>query len=879
MKNILVVLFFTITTTCFAQWATSDYSSKILTFDSKDHSGTKVQIIDYKSDSTLLELMTDSDGRLSGWVDKLPKTKKYKILASKAGFRDLVIDSVSLINSWGATQFSWPTQFTQILPLSVIPISDTLDFDLISGQTYVVTKNVVVGKNISIANRTRLYFFGNLSLAKGVKISARGVESDSIYLTTCKFILAEGAKVDLSYCRLSNFSIETSSNFNLDTNTKINISHSFIDNSNVVNGKKIDVHLDGNRLVNSQLFSVDSLIKAQIENNVFINSSFGTIANSRIENDYIYDDTDVLKYKIVFDKNVYASDLSFGRLFIQNWNSSILFMNNKIESYRFNPMSLKTDEFSNLFFINNQIKGSFDVSASKITSNDRYNRMFFVNNNMTLNGYSSIKNNGVDFQNNLLNLNTYQMTIHGVHDGCPCVEKTALFTSNTIVNGRLWFNTTTNGSRDAYMILRGNIINAEIVTSLLVATGNILKKDALIDYFKKPGNITDDETMAGWVYHHDKREIVEGSNLYVDSDELLNNSAPFYHGTSPFWYDTTFETNIYIEGDLFTYNGLIGYNPTNTSLANLFPEYKKPSCADTCSVSGRVISYSMSTGSDGATVILTNKETGERRVTNVNLNQNFKFSYLPKGEYIAQVIAYNVHDYSSFYTRTSEPKKANAISVEGHVEGIELALFNRIVPPNTNPYNNGLTIKMSYQDVAESDDELAYRFNTQGFENILGYQNAAKYLPVYLQNVDGSVVYFKNTDDKGTLSFPRIPYGTYKIVAQRYGYKLLNDDVLIINSTNSVVIEHKLIKDNEPTGIEETKSFEAIVPKVMPNPFKDHLTIQSVDLNASIQVSDATGKLVYNQKADNLISTINTSNWPNGVYIVRTGETTVKVVK
>ena len=881
MKNILVLLFFSVSTTCFAQWATSDYASRILTFGSKDHSGTRIQLVDYKTDSALLELVTYLDGGVSGYVDKLVKTKKYKIIASKIGFRDLIIDSVSILSPWGGnTTISWPSQFSQILPLSFMPISDTLSTDLVSGQTYVVTKDAVVSKNISIGNRTKLYFYGNLSLAKGVKVSVNGEQSDSVYLETCKFYLAEGAEIDLSYCRLSSFGILTSSNINYDLNTKINISHSYVENSTIINGKKIDVHLDNSRFTNSQVFSVDSIIKVRVENNVFINSGIGKITNSKVENENIYDDTDVSKYKIVFDNNVFKSDLTSTKGFIQNMNSSVLFTNNKIESYKFIPMSIKTDVRSNLTFTNNQIKGSFDVSASKTTSNDTYNRIVFVGNNITLNGYSSIKNNGVDFQNNLLDLNTYQMTIHGVHDGCPCVETTARLTSNTVVNGRLWFNTSTNGGKDAYMVLSGNIINAEIVTSELIATGNIFKKDLFIDYFKKPQNITDDESMAGWVYHHDKREIFDGSNMYVESDELLNNSSPFYHGTSPFWYDTTYEASNYVH-DLYTYNGVKGYNPIRSPLAYLFPEYKKPNCADTCSISGKIVSYSFSINNlnPRAIVLLTNKETGERRVTNVYKNGAFKFSYLPKGEYIAQVISSDVYDYSSFYVRTSDPKKASSISVEGHVEGIELALFPRIVLLNTAPYNNGLTFKMTYQDITESDDELAYRFNSQGFENILGYQNAAKYLPICLQNLDGSVVYFGNTDAKGSLNFPRIPYGTYKIVAQRYGYKLLNDNLLVINSPNNAIVENKLVKDNEPTGIEEAKNFEAIVPKIMPNPFKDNLTIQSVDLNAFIQIADATGKIIYDKKTTDIINTIDTSNWPNGVYIVRTGETTVKVVK
>jgi hypothetical protein len=288
-----------------------------------------------------------------------------------------------------------------------------------------------------------------------------------------------------------------------------------------------------------------------------------------------------------------------------------------------------------------------------------------------------------------------------------------------------------------------------------------------------------------------------------------------------------------------------------------------------------VYSYSSNNESQIVDVLITNQETGEKRVTSCTPGK-FRLSYLPVGNYIAQVIPSGRYSYSSFYLHATDPKKASSIFVEGHVEGISLVAASRIVLLNTEPYNtNGLTFKMAYQDLSESDDELVYR----GFKDESGFHNAAKHLPIYLQNADGSVVYFGITDNKGELTFERIPYGTYKVVAQRYGYKLLNDDLLVINSTNRVVIENKLIKDKQPTEIEGTQNFEAVVPRIMPNPFKDNLIIHVVDLNATIQVTDVTGKVIYDQKADNLISTINTSSWSNGVYIVRTGETTVKVIK
>jgi len=54
---------------------------------------------------------------------------------------------------------------------------------------------------------------------------------------------------------------------------------------------------------------------------------------------------------------------------------------------------------------------------------------------------------------------------------------------------------------------------------------------------------------------------------------------------------------------------------------------------------------------------------------------------------------------------------------------------------------------------------------------------------------------------------------------------------------------------------------------VYPNPGKDVLNIRTALQNAHVEIYDLSGKLIFNHEITGSITSINTENWPAGVYI------------
>ncbi|MDG1332636.1 MAG: choice-of-anchor Q domain-containing protein [Crocinitomicaceae bacterium] len=80
----------------------------------------------------------------------------------------------------------------------------------------------------------------------------------------------------------------------------------------------------------------------------------------------------------------------------------------------------------------------------------------------------------------------------------------------------------------------------------------------------------------------------------------------------------------------------------------------------------------------------------------------------------------------------------------------------------------------------------------------------------------------------------------------------------------------------------EEEILETIASKVYPNPFSSgtNLTIErSSDEAVQLFVFNAMGQMIYSTEVSDSTSTIDTSDWLSGLYIVRIGEETLKVVK
>ncbi len=66
--------------------------------------------------------------------------------------------------------------------------------------------------------------------------------------------------------------------------------------------------------------------------------------------------------------------------------------------------------------------------------------------------------------------------------------------------------------------------------------------------------------------------------------------------------------------------------------------------------------------------------------------------------------------------------------------------------------------------------------------------------------------------------------------------------------------------------------------KVYPNPAKDHVVISNISKGENISVYDLSGKKLFQTKSPGNSLNINTSSYKNGIYLVKVGEKTTKII-
>ena len=66
--------------------------------------------------------------------------------------------------------------------------------------------------------------------------------------------------------------------------------------------------------------------------------------------------------------------------------------------------------------------------------------------------------------------------------------------------------------------------------------------------------------------------------------------------------------------------------------------------------------------------------------------------------------------------------------------------------------------------------------------------------------------------------------------------------------------------------------------KVYPNPAKDHVVISNISKGENISVYDLSGKMLFQTKSSGNSLNINTSTYKNGLYLVKVGENTTKII-
>jgi hypothetical protein len=100
----------------------------------------------------------------------------------------------------------------------------------------------------------------------------------------------------------------------------------------------------------------------------------------------------------------------------------------------------------------------------------------------------------------------------------------------------------------------------------------------------------------------------------------------------------------------------------------------------------------------------------------------------------------------------------------------------------------------------------------------------------------------------------------------------ITDTNLGCSDTASVTVRVVVTGTNEQSGPKN----ELVI---YPNPATDWITISGLPVNAEIQITDLTGKLLVTTKASTNLTTIDISRFPQGVYVLRSAQVVKKIVK
>ncbi|WKN41351.1 T9SS type A sorting domain-containing protein [Tunicatimonas pelagia] len=202
-----------------------------------------------------------------------------------------------------------------------------------------------------------------------------------------------------------------------------------------------------------------------------------------------------------------------------------------------------------------------------------------------------------------------------------------------------------------------------------------------------------------------------------------------------------------------------------------------------------------------------------------------------------------------------------------------LVLGQLIRTPNES--EAGITLQGSFVEVASVNGgriEL-----TQG---ILAEGTPITNLAVYLvSELDGNLVAVATTDGKGEFSFPNIPAGTYRIVADYQGlpadeniFTVANQplELTLIAGEQISLISTAEVKedDNTITGVEDAVSSKV---EHYPNPVKDmlQLRVPSDKVGSQLTIMNANGQIILSEPLNRKSVGISLSHLSSGYYQVK----------
>lgn len=901
-KRILPLLYLLFTTLCHGE---AD-SPLIVLFDKPEssHAGIQVAIQSY-SEAGISIVFTDSLGRFDFPFEG---GKTYRITASKLGYQQVVLDSV--IKDCIRCNPQVISEKLYLYPEGY-QVIDSLKWsqDFKKGETYVIRRPLIIENDITIEGGATIYFLTPAIIGKGIKVTANGTEKDSVhfyhdlyyYNYSPAFMMNKESELTLSYCAMNDIVIANNLTFEPKINASVTIKHCVITNTSkqrtyippYLTLSNTDLIFTNNTVIDfDNGFSIDSVEYFSIKDNYFINTGIG-----QIENTGNWIDQPKIEHN-VFDLTKSKAEF----LFVNLNNTQIRIENNQISYRDYLPLKIHLQKATTTYFSCNTIDAGIETFSNEVSPANFHNNLtHFYDNNFRLIANTTFSHTTLILSNNLFDLNNQLLTVNSNHAGCGCLEISAAMTRNTFHSGILWLNE----QSDPFKLI-GNIINTRLVNPKLpkYTSKNIIGK-SYCPNCAVASPILDDESLAGYVSNYDPSHTLDvinwpnafqkESNLLVDSEKMLNNIAPYYHGTSPFLQEIKVDDFSYDQlahPSHFKYDYSIGYNPWGTCQENKHLDFVVPTTKDTCSISGKIYRQGKDVfGYDDATyvpvsvkVIATEVSTGKKRITTADSKGNYHFSYLSKGKYIIQAMLPIdekwTEDYMPiFYFNKLSPSSANAVDIKGKVTQVDLLsprLKKQSAPLHT------IKGRIVYQDKNLNDNRMAERFQSimwetrnNNIDNLAPIDYAAQYLSLVFRNRKGEPIAYSVTDKHG-FYIVSLPIGAFTVEAQRVGFYLLYTP--LENEINTQTLNGELVAEGFTTEYINGNTYQAL-PLALPNPFSNQLTIQTLPDNQTVYVYNAHSQLIYQGAAKDGLLTINTYDWAHGMYVVKTIDQTWKMIK
>ena len=197
------------------------------------------------------------------------------------------------------------------------------------------------------------------------------------------------------------------------------------------------------------------------------------------------------------------------------------------------------------------------------------------------------------------------------------------------------------------------------------------------------------------------------------------------------------------------------------------------------------------------------------------------------------------NDWIELYNNTN-----NDISLDGFFLSDDEMELTKWTFPDTTILAKNYIIIWADKDTVQNGLHANFKLSAIG-ESVYLSDNSSTLL--------NQVIFPQQTTD---MAYARVPNGTGSFVIQEATFSANNDS---LNSVNEI----SYINFN-----------------IYPNPFNNSITIETeYSFNEPITIYNITGQIIYRNELKNNIYRLNTSEWEKGMYFIKIGETTKKIVK